>query len=76
MINKGQAAWFGLAWLPVVCEKVFLFTSTTKFLAFTLLWGSGLTYKYVVYIHIYAGGYFSILRTGPTVVIAHKFCTS
>ena len=19
--NKGQAAWFGLAWLPVVCEK-------------------------------------------------------
>ena len=21
MINKGQAAWFGLAWLPVVCEK-------------------------------------------------------
>ena len=21
MVNKGQAAWFGLAWLPVVCEK-------------------------------------------------------
>ena len=21
MINKGQVAWFGLAWLPVVCEK-------------------------------------------------------
>ena len=21
MINKGQAAWFGLAWLPVVCEN-------------------------------------------------------
>ena len=21
MINKGQAAWFGLAWLPVACEK-------------------------------------------------------
>ena len=19
--NKGQAAWFGLAWLPVMCEK-------------------------------------------------------
>ena len=24
MINKGQAAWFGLAWLPVVCEKEYL----------------------------------------------------
>jgi len=21
VVNKGQAAWFGLAWLPVVCEK-------------------------------------------------------
>ena len=33
MINKGQAAWFGLAWLPVVCEKLILvlvyFTSCT-----------------------------------------------
>ena len=21
LVNKGQAAWFGLAWLPVVCEN-------------------------------------------------------
>ena len=26
VVNKGQAAWFGLAWLPVVCENVFLFS--------------------------------------------------
>ena len=22
---KGQAAWFGLAWLPAVCENIYLF---------------------------------------------------
>ena len=28
MVNKGQAAWFGLAWLPVVCEKLIDFATT------------------------------------------------
>ena len=22
VVSKGQAMWFGLTWLPVVCEKV------------------------------------------------------
>ena len=31
-INKGQAVWFGLAWLPVVCEKLRLHMLRKTFL--------------------------------------------
>ena len=30
VVNKGQAAWFGLAWPPVVCEKLGLKTECTN----------------------------------------------
>ena len=34
--NKGQAAWFGLAWLPVVCEKPIYHNSQMAFIEFVM----------------------------------------
>ena len=30
-VNKGQAVWFGLAWLPAVCENVVKFVNIFLF---------------------------------------------